>query len=54
MKILDKIVYDKKSEIENLSKIVSISDLENQKDFTKQSKSLKESIKKSRVSKRYC
>ena len=48
MKILDKIVYDKKSEIENLSKIVSISDLENQKDFTKQSKSLKESIKKSK------
>ena len=48
MKILDKIVYDKKSEIENLSKIVSISDLENKKDFTKQSKSLKESIKKSK------
>ena len=48
MKILDKIVYDKKLEIENLSKIVSISDLENQKDFTKQSKSLKESIKKSK------
>ena len=48
MKILDKIVYDKKSEIENLSKIISISDLENQKDFTKQSKSLKESIKKSK------
>jgi indole-3-glycerol phosphate synthase len=48
MKILDKIVYDKKSEIENLSKIISISDLENQKDFTKQSKSLKESILKSK------
>ena len=48
MKILDKIVYDKKSEIENLSKIISISDLENKKDFTKQSKSLKESIKKSK------
>ena len=47
MKILDNIISDKKIEIETLSKIVSISDLEKQKDFTKQSKSLKESIKKS-------
>ena len=48
MKILDNIISDKKIEIETLSKIVSISDLEKQKDFTKQSKSLKESIKKSK------
>ena len=48
MKILDNIISDKKIEIETLSKVVSISDLEKQKDFTKQSKSLKESIKKSK------
>ena len=48
MKILDNIISDKKIEIETLSKIVSISDLEKQKDFTKQCKSLKESIKKSK------
>jgi indole-3-glycerol phosphate synthase len=48
MRILDNIISDKKIEIETLSKIVSISDLEKQKDFTKQSKSFKESIKKSK------
>ena len=48
MKILDNIISDKKIEIETLSKIVSISNLEKQKDFTKQCKSLKESIKKSK------
>ena len=48
MKILDNIIADKKIEIEAKSKIVSISNLEKQKDFTKQCKSLKESIKKSK------
>jgi indole-3-glycerol phosphate synthase len=47
MKILDNIIADKKIEIEAKSKIVSISDLEKQKDFTKKSRSLKESLKKS-------
>ena len=37
-----------KIEIETLSDIIPVSDLEKQKDFTKQSKSLKESIKKSK------
>ena len=48
MKILDKIIHDKKIEIKTLSDIVPVSDLEKQKDFTKKCKSLKESIKKSK------
>ena len=35
MKILDKIIHDKKIEIKTLSDIVPVSDLEKQKDFTK-------------------
>ena len=48
MKILDKIIHDKKIEIKTLSDIVPVSDLEKQKDSTKKCKSLKESIKKSK------
>jgi indole-3-glycerol phosphate synthase len=48
MKILDKIIHDKKIEIKTLSDIVPVSDLEKQKNFTKKCKSLKESIKKSK------
>jgi indole-3-glycerol phosphate synthase len=48
MKILDKIIHDKKIEIKTLTDIVPVSDLEKQKDFTKKCKSLKESIKKSK------
>ena len=48
MKILDKIIHDKKSEIKNLSVIAPISYLEEQKDFIKKCKSLKDSIKNSK------
>ena len=48
MKILDKIIHDKKSEIKNLSAIAPISYLEEQKDFIKKCKSLKDSIKNSK------